>query len=317
MNYDITIVIPFLNEEDNIEYLVGELNCYISTLKDINVEVILVDDGSTDNSIELLQRQKFANYSAKLIKLSKNYGAQTADRAGILNARGKYITIMSADLQDPLELVELLYKKCLEGNEIVYTSRETIKAKISKKFFSRIYSALMRHFVFKDFPKKGFDVIMFGTKVKEQLDKNMEVNSSIMLQIITMGFKQDNISFHKKARKYGKSKWTLSKKIKLFIDSFVAFSFAPIRFVTVMGLTISLIGIAWTIYIVLRTILVNDLAPGWPALSSIIILGFGLTNISIGIIAEYLWRTLDASRNRPPYIIDEMYKLSELSEKKD
>ncbi|WP_202915868.1 hypothetical protein [Pontibacter pamirensis] len=104
----------------------------------------------------------------------------------------------------------------------------------------------------------------------------------------------------------GKLKWTLSKKIKLLIDSFVAFSFAPIRLVSFIGVVFFLLGILWTGYIVFRKVMFDDLASGWPALLSILMVGFGITNISLGIIAEYLRRTLDASRKRPVFVIDEI-----------
>lgn len=147
---------------------------------------------------------------------------------------------------------------------------------------------------------------MFSQKVKECLDNNLENNSSIFIQILSLGFKQTNVSYNKRDRVRGTSKWTVSKKIKLLIDSFVAFSFAPIRFVSFIGVLFFLLGIFWTGYIILRTILFDDLSSGWPALVSILMVGFGITNISLGIIAEYLWRTLDASRRRPVFIIDEI-----------
>ena len=119
-----------------------------------------------------------------------------------------------------------------------------------------------------------------------------------------------------KKRAAGKTKWTLSKKIKLVIDSFIAFSYAPIRFVTYAGILFFIIGIAWTVYITTRKIIFNDLASGWPMLTSILFLGFGLTNISLGIIAEYLWRTLDVSRHRPVFVIDEIIELGSEEGKK-
>jgi dolichol-phosphate mannosyltransferase len=142
-----------------------------------------------------------------------------------------------------------------------------------------------------------------------QLNTNIEANSSIFLQILTLGYKQTTIEYDKKIRAKGKSKWTLSKKIKLFIDSFVAFSYAPIRFVTVIGILLFFTGIIWSTYLIIRKLTYNDLESGWPALVSILLMGFGITNISLGIIAEYLWRTLDASRKRPVFIIDNIIEL--------
>jgi dolichol-phosphate mannosyltransferase len=156
----------------------------------------------------------------------------------------------------------------------------------------------------------GLDVVMFSKKIKSELDENPELNSSFFLQIMNFGFKQDQIYFIKEKRKKGKSKWTFSKKVKLMVDTFIAFSFAPIRMVTIIGISLSIIGFIWTIYIILRQLIVGDLASGWPALISILLIGFGVTNLALGILAEYLWRTLDASRNRKPFIIENYSKLN-------
>ena len=164
----------------------------------------------------------------------------------------------------------------------------------------------MQKYALSSYPDKGFDIVLFSKKVQQNLNSNIESNSSIFLQILSLGYKQTTVSYDKKARKVGKSKWTLSKKIKLFIDSFIAFSYAPIRLVSIIGISFFVIGFVWSVYLVSRKLFLNDLASGWPALYSTLLLGFGITNISLGIIAEYLWRTLDSSRKRPVFIIDEI-----------
>ncbi len=305
----ISIISPFLNESDNIGNYVSTLNRFFVN-KPYAVEVILVDDGSTDNSIELLQAQQFGNYDIRVLKLSKNFGAQAAVRAGILHATGDYITFLPADLQDPLDLIDMSLEMVREKDaDIVYAFRKTTNNSFFESAFSEFYAYLMKKFVSPKFPKKGFDIVFFNRKVKENLDQNIELNSSIQLQIFTLGYKSESIFYDKAERKVGKSKWTFSKKIKLFIDSFVAFSFAPIRLVSLVGILFFILGSLWTIYIILRKIFFDDLAAGWPALMSILMVGFGITNISLGIIAEYLWRTLDASRKRPLFIIDEIINL--------
>lgn len=146
----------------------------------------------------------------------------------------------------------------------------------------------------------------FNEKVKQELNQNIEANSSVFLQILTLGFKCASILYDKQARKIGKSKWTVAKKVKLFIDSFVAFSYTPIRLVSLTGIILAGVGFLWALYVVGRTVFFKDLNPGWPTLIAVLMIGFGLTNISLGIIAEYLWRTLDASRKRKVFIIDEI-----------
>ena len=308
--HDITIIIPFLNEEENIERLAVGLTTFIESRPDLNFEVILVNDGSTDDSVNMIRRTKFPQHT-RLINLSQNFGSHAALRAGILHAKGKYITFVYADLQDPIENITLMYDKIVNGNDIVWAHRAGTENSFFERTFSRFYSMLMKKYVNRRYPPKGFDVVMFNQKVAAELNKNIEANSSIFLQVLNMGFMQDFVEYQKKARKAGKSKWTLAKKIKLFIDSFVAFSFVPIRLVSYIGILFFIVGIIWTIYIVLRKILYDDLAPTWPALVSILMIGFGITNISLGIIAEYLWRTLDASRKRPVFIIDKIIELEE------
>jgi glycosyltransferase involved in cell wall biosynthesis len=309
MSLKISVISPFFNEAGNIENYISSVNKYFVD-KPYSAEIILVDDGSSDNSIQLLKNQSYGNYDLKLVKLSRNFGAQAAVRAGIKHSTGDYITFLPADLQDPLNLIDRSLEKVLGNNaDIVYAFRKTTNNSFLESTFSKFYSYMMRKFVNINFPGKGFDIVFFNKKVKYNLDQNIELNSSIQLQILTLGYVAESIYYDKQERKIGKSKWTFSKKMKLFIDSFVAFSFAPIRLVSMVGISFFIIGIFWTAYIILRKLIFNDLASGWPALMSILTIGFGITNISLGIIAEYLWRTLDASRKRPLFIIDEVIQL--------
>jgi polyisoprenyl-phosphate glycosyltransferase len=303
----ISVIIPVFNEEENIDHLVKALNAYFQHETRYGAEIIFVNDGSSDNTLEKLKRAAHQAYTYKIISFSRNFGSHAALRAGILRAKGDYITFMYADLQDPLTLVSQLYDQMEhKGVDITWAFRNTTAAGTTEKLFSSFYATLMRRYAVANFPKKGFDIVMFSKKVKACLDNNIENNSSVFIQILNLGFKQASISYEKQGRLLGKSKWTLSKKIKLLIDSFVAFSFAPIRLVSFIGVLFFLLGIIWSGYIIFRKIVFDDLASGWPALLSILMVGFGITNISLGIIAEYLWRTLDASRKRPVFVIDEI-----------
>jgi glycosyltransferase involved in cell wall biosynthesis len=306
----ISVIIPIFNEYEGIPFLVDSLNEFFAKNNDLNAEVIFVNDGSKDNSAERLSSMTHKSYKAKLISFSRNFGSHAALRAGISHASGDYICFNYADLQDPLELIIRMKSLMDEGNDIVWAQRESTKVPWGEKMFSKFYARLMQKFAFKNFPEKGFDIVMFNSKVAAEVNKNVEANSSIFLQILGLGFRQTSITYKKGERKTGVSKWTLSKKIKLFIDSFVAFSYAPIRFVTIVGISFFVIGVIWTAYIIIRKIFFHDLQQGWPAMMSILMMGFGITNISLGIIAEYLWRTLDASRKRQVFIIDEVKELN-------
>ena len=306
----VSIIIPFLNEEENIVSLVTTLSTYFETETRFEVEVIFVNDGSSDNSKKLLIEQEHKTYSSKIISFSKNFGSHAALRAGILNSSGEYITFMYADLQDPIQLISQLYEKIVEGNkEIIWATRNTTNNGFFESSFSKLYSTLMKKYVSSSYPEKGFDIVMFSSKVAKVINQNIEANSSIFLQILTLGFQQDFIFYVKQPREKGVSKWTLRKKIKLFIDSFISFSYAPIRLVTIIGITLFILGISFSLYLLTRKILFNDLVSGWTMLISILTIGFGITNISLGIIAEYLWRTFDSSRKRPVFIIDDIIDL--------
>jgi glycosyltransferase involved in cell wall biosynthesis len=303
----ISVIIPVFNEEENIDHLVYELSAYFQKETRYSTEVIFVNDGSSDRTMDKLKRAAHHAYTHKIISFSRNFGSHAALRAGILRAKGDYITFMYADLQDPLMLLSQLYDEMeSKGVDITWAFRNTTAVTTTEKLFSSFYATLMRRYAVANFPKKGFDIVMFSRKVKACLDNNVENNSSVFIQILSLGFKQASISYEKQARRLGKSKWTVAKKIKLLIDSFVAFSFAPIRLVSFIGFIFFLLGSIWTGYIIFRKIVFDDLVSGWPALISILMIGFGITNISLGIIAEYLWRTLDASRKRPVFVIDEI-----------
>ncbi len=314
MTPDCTIVIPFLNEEDSIRNLASVFNQYAVSVE-FSVEAVFVDDGSTDNSLSVLNLAlSEARFPFQIVKLSKNFGSHSALRAGISVAKGKYVGFLYADLQDPIELIEHLFNKISSDNlNIVWGSRNSDQNGFFETFFSRGYAYLMKVFVSNEFPENGFDVVMFDTKVRTQINNNPEVNSSIFLQILTLGFSQGHVLYDKRIRSQGKSKWTLSKKIKLLVDSFVAFSYAPIRLVTIGGIFLFFSGLLWSSYIVIRQLMYADLDSGWPTLISVLLIGFGMTNIGLGIVAEYIWRTLDASRKRPVFIVNEIVEINKRS----
>jgi dolichol-phosphate mannosyltransferase len=306
----ISVIIPFLNEAQNlISFKAAVDDYFINNSKEDKLEFLFVDDGSTDDSVAIIRDFGNLNFDVKVIKLSKNYGSHAALRAGIINASGDYLMFLYADLQDPIELIDRLSEKMNLGNDIVWANRKSTTSPLFERLFSSFYSGLMRKFALSNYPEKGFDVVMFNRKVADALNKDIQVNSSLFLQILSLGFKQDSIEYDKVERKHGKSKWTISKKIKLLVDSFVAFSFAPIRLVTVVGITLFAGGLLFSFYLLIRKVLFHDLVSGWTMLMTTLSLGFGITNISLGIIAEYLWRTFDAARGRPAFIIDEIIDL--------
>ena len=306
----ISVVVPFLNEEDGICLFCAAIDEYAKELS-FPLELVFVNDGSTDNSEEQLAQYSFQNIKAvRLVTLSRNFGSHAAIRAGISCASFDICTWLGSDLQEPLELLALSHEKIAAGYDAVYISKRSIGVSRSNRLFSKIYSHLMRKYAVPNYSSDGISTIVFNRKIKDLVNANIEANSSIMLQIMNAGFKTTQLDMDFRERAAGQSKWTLSKKVKLFIDSFVAFSFAPIRMVSIMGFLMALVGLIFAVITIINK-LVNPSVPiGYSTMMATITIGFGITNISLGIAAEYLWRAYDAARNRPVFIISDMKDLA-------
>lgn len=301
-----SIIVPFLNEEAGIELFCSTLDEYSKQLS-FPVELVFVDDGSTDRSVERLGTYAFSSIKkAKLVKFSRNFGSHAAIRAGLQYAEYPVCTWLGSDLQEPLELLQKSYDLIEEGYDAVYVSKKSIAVSPLNRAFSKYYSHLMQKYAVSNYTSDGVSTIVFNEKIKKFLNDNVEGNSSIMLQIIDAGFRTANLDMDFSERSTGKSKWTLSKKIKLMIDSFVSFSFAPIRAVSIVGMIMFAAGIIVGIVTIVNKIVNPEVPMGYSTLVSMIALGFGITNISLGIVAEYLWRTFDAARRRPVFIVDEV-----------
>lgn len=306
----ISVVVPFLNEEEAFPAFCRTVDGYVKQL-DFPVELVFVNDGSTDGSLDILLDYDFKNINrVKIINLSKNFGFHPAARAGILNATFDVCTWFSVDLQEPLEILPITYQKLyVEKYDAVYFEKKTVVVSKANRLFSKIYSYLMRKYAVKSYSSDGTATIGFGKKIKEFLNNNIESNSSLMLQILDAGFKYDTVQLDYHERVAGESRWTLSKKIKLFIDSFVAFSFMPIRLVSIIGGVIFILGVIMGIITIVNWMCNPEVPIGYSTLTCVIALGFGITNISLGIIAEYLWRTYDAAKHRPVFIISDIMDL--------
>jgi len=229
--------------------------------------------------------------------------------------------LFSADLQEPVELIDMLYDKMMEtgGYDIVYVQKGATKVSGHESLFSKLYAKMVQKHAVSSFPAGGVNNFMLTRRIREIINAAPERNSSIFLQLLSLGFHTAMVTCDYNARKRGKSKWTLSKKIKLLVDSFVSFSFFPLQMVTLAGMLLFLAGLVYAVYILVMKLLVGyAFEAGFPSLIAILLVGFGITNLSLGIIAEYLWRTLDASRNRPVFLIDRLVQIDKdgVSEKK-
>ena len=303
----ITVIITFLNEEENLVKFCDFLDS-LSVNKNYAIEAIFVDDGSTDRSVDIINGFDFQHcVTVKIIKLTKNFGSHAAARAAICEARGDYCVFLGADFQEPADMIDAMYNKIIHGYHMVCVEKGHVEVSMFNKATSAVYTYLMKKFAVSNYGSGAVNNIMFDRKVIDFLNENIEINSSLNLQIINASFKSKTIQMDYNRRNAGHSKWTFKKKQKLFIDSFVSFSYMPLHMVTALGIIMAIIGIIWGIFIVIAR-LTSSTPPvsGYATLAALLLFGFGATNISLGILAAYLWRTFDVARKRPAFIVDEI-----------
>lgn len=301
----LSIIIPVYYNELNLEPLYKDLQeKVLGKLEEY--EIVMVDDGSGDNSWEEMKKLSKIDSNIKLIKLSRNFGSHSATLAGYLNCGGDCAVVKAADLQEPSELILDMFESWGKGNKVVLAVRSDREESLFQKMFSNIYYWLIRKFVIKTMPEGGFDCFLIDRKVIEVLRLLDEKNSAITLQILWSGFKTDKIYYVRKAREIGKSRWTLSKKIKLVIDSMMGFSYFPIKFISGVGSLIFVGTFIYALYLVISRLIFGISVPGFATLAILVLIAFGTIMLTLGILGEYIWRGFDATRNRPPYIIDKI-----------
>jgi dolichol-phosphate mannosyltransferase len=204
-----------------------------------------------------------------------------------------------------------MYSKACEGYDVVLARKSKVDAPLLVRLFSGISNSLFRKFAVRDYPKGGANNFLINNRVKECICTNVESNSPVHMQIVNLGFKRAIVDVTLSKRHKGKTKWTYSKKIKHFIDIFIAFSYMPIRMISLLGIIMFIAGTLYAIWIIITSLTgLIEFNAGFPTLICVLLLGFGLTNFSMGIVAEYIWRTLDASRKRPVFVIDTVELIS-------
>ncbi len=269
----------------------------------------MIDDHSEDHSFEILREYAAQDRRIKLIRLAKNFGAHTALLAGLDHATGDCLVIIMADLQDPPELIPEMIRKWRAGNKIVIAERADREDRWVDRVFASFFWRFMRRFAISSIPKGGFDFVLFDQAVRDILVHMREKNSHLMTQILWTGFSTTIIPYTRQKRKTGKSQWTLSKKIKLFIDSAIAFSYVPVRFMSVLGVSTAFLGFCYATYVLILRLMTGTPVQGWTSLMIVALLIGGMQMTMLGVIGEYLWRTYDETRRRPSYIIAEKHNL--------
>ena len=300
----LSIVIPVYYNEDTLMLLYQDMKEKIlDKLEDY--ELVFVDDGSGDRSWEVMNEIHDLDSHVKLLHLSRNFGEHAALLAGLCACTGDCAVTKQADLQEESTLILEMYDRWKKGYNVVLAIRRSRDENPVKVFFANLYYFMIRKFVNKDMPAGGCDCYLIDRKVIEVLRLLDEKNSSLTLQVMWAGFRTDKVYFDRKNREIGKSRRTLAEKIKLAMDSMMSFSYVPIRMMSYIGFLFDIFAIIMLISVLVEYFTKQVPLIGWSSLMCVILFSSGLILSMLGILGEYLWRTLDASRKRPPYIVEE------------
>lgn len=300
----VSIVIPVYYNEDNLYPLYADIKEKFIDKIDYDYEIVMVNDGSKDRSYEVMQELADQDPNIKIVSLSRNFGSHAAILCGLEKCTGDCAVVKAADLQEPTELILKMVESWKQGNNVVLAVRQDRKESFGTKLFANTYYWMVRKAALSNMPKGGFDVYLLDQKVIRVLLSLDERNSALTGQILWSGFKTEEIPYVRLEREIGTSKWTLKKKVRLVADTLFSFSTLPISLVTMIG-TLSCVGaLIWGIVVLVCKIMGLIQVSGWTTLF-FNLCSFGIIMVTLGILGGYLWRTFDASRNRPTYIVED------------
>ncbi|RFP64151.1 glycosyltransferase [Hymenobacter lapidiphilus] len=305
----LSVIIPCYFNEDNIPVTSRELLANEALFPaDLSFEYILVDDGSEDGTLKaLLDFRAAYPDKVRVVELASNVGSYNAIVAGMAQATGDCMAIITADMQDPPELMVQMYDYWQKGLKLIIGNRQDREETGLQQLFAKTFHALMKKIALPNIPDGGFDFVFFDRQVAEHILHLHERNSNLFYLMVWLGYPYVNIPYVRRKREIGKSRWTLKKKMKLFIDSILAFSFFPIRAISVLGLGLGLGAFAYGLYIIGLHLFGSQKPEGWSALMVVVLFVSAFQMTALGVIGEYVWRGLDAARNRPLYVVKEVY----------
>lgn len=300
----LSIIIPVYNEKDNLPLLYSRLVSVFKAVTDHSFEIVFVDDCSTDGTSEVLRELAEKDQRVQIIRFSRNFGSHAAVSAGLQFCRGEAAIMIAADLQDPPEIIPELLAKWEEGFKIVWGVRSQRKREhLTTLVFSRLFYFLMNHLTDIRQSPTGADVFMIDRTAIEAFKQAREKNTSVYMLIAWLGFSQAAIEYIKEGRHSGKSKWGISERLKLFLDSLISFSYIPLRLMSLVGAMTALLGLIYGLIVFINALSGNPVQ-GWSFLMMVILLIGGFQMIMMGVLGEYLWRIYDESRRRPKYVVE-------------
>ena len=307
-DFSLSVIVPVFNDEEVLEELHRRLRAVVETLC-ADYEIIFVDDGSSDSSFHILQELRARNNSITIVKFTRNFGQSNAIAAGIDLASNDITVIMDSDLQDPPEDIPRLIDALLKENTAMAITRWiTRRDKAFKIYASRFFHVVTNRFTdLYHLPGLGVFRAM-RRDVVEALKRIPEKTSTSISLLYWMGFDYTVVDLHRDERHAGTSGYTLSKMVRLFFDRIFSHSLVPIRMASLIGVFLGLSSIVLAIYYLCRKFIYENIVPGWTSLVVLILFLFGINFIFLGVIGEYLGRIFLETKQRPKYIVAEVYK---------
>jgi len=301
----LSIVIPVYYNEESLPFLFEALQKLEHNLlqKGVALELIFVDDGSGDGSFVELLKIKRARPATKLVKLTRNFGNIRAEKTGYRYITGDCFCALSADLQDPPELIEEMINYWLKGEKFIICVREQREDPPLTTFFANLFYKLVRNFVIQDYPRGGFDLaLMDKDMLPYMLASGKNINTALFAY--SLGYDPVTISYKRQKRQYGKSRWTFAKKFNYFIDSILGFSVLPLHLISWVGITLAIVSFFYGLYVIVDVLIRGIEVPGFASLFTLTAFLSGLTLTMLGIIGQYIWRIFDEVNGGPESVVE-------------
>jgi glycosyltransferase involved in cell wall biosynthesis len=311
----LSVVVPVYNNALHLPELLDRLRKSCALAPELEAELIFVDDGSRDHSFAVLCELAKTEPRMRASHLSRNFGSNAAILAGLQQASGDAVAVIAADLQDPPELIPEMVARWVQGAEVVLAARRGREDPMATRLFAGVFNRLFRALVFRDFPRDGFDFVLLDRKVVAALAAMPEKHSYLFGQILWLGFRRDLLYYDRARRADGQSGWTFWRKVKYFIDAFTAFSYLPVRFASVAGFVLALLGFGYAAFVIAMRLTGHIPERGFSALMVVVLVASGTQLLVTGIMGEYLWRVLEEVRPRPPFVVDRIVHFPTSSER--
>ena len=301
----VTILLPAYNESESIPELKSCMESVVSSNSGYEWEFLLVNDGSTDQTLQLMQQLCAADSHYHYLDLSRNYGKEIAIMAGMDYARGDAVIIMDADMQHPTSVIPQMLSYWEQGYDDVYAQRQTSDESWMKRNTSKAYYKLLQKSTNIPIQRDTGDFRLLDRKCIEALRTMRETDRNNKGMFSWIGFRKKAVYYQQRRRRHGHTKWSYYKLLNLALSGLTSFTTAPLRLASFCGIVVSLLAFAYLVYIVFKTLIVGEPVPGYPTLMVTILFLGGLQLIALGIIGEYLSHIFNETKRRPGYFVRE------------